>query len=128
LFLFCFCVLASGTKAQTTPSREYNLLGTRVIAIENIPPAVAAPSFFPAGGQYKAAQTVRISTATAGATIGIHVINRSHASGIQLGIVRSDGVVVAATELIVERNRDYLLDLPAAAFTLADAAHSRWCR
>jgi hypothetical protein len=51
------------------PSREYIRLGTRVIAIENIPPAVAAPTFSPAGGNYNVAQTVTISTSTAGATI-----------------------------------------------------------
>jgi hypothetical protein len=66
LFLVCFCVLASGTKAKTTPSREYSRLGT-VIVIENIPPAVAAPTFSPPGGTY-CSQTVTISTATAGAT------------------------------------------------------------
>lgn len=69
LFLVCFCVLATGTKAQTTPSREYIHLGTRVIASENIPPAVAAPTFSPAGGNYNVAQTVAITTSTAPATI-----------------------------------------------------------
>lgn len=69
LFLFGFCVLATVSRAQTTPSREYIRLGTRVIAIEVPMPAVAAPTFSPAGGTYKGRQTVRISTSTAGATI-----------------------------------------------------------
>jgi hypothetical protein len=69
LFLFCFCVLATGSKAQTTPSREYIRLGTRVIAIEVPIPSVAAPTFSPAGANYRRAQTVTISTSTAGATI-----------------------------------------------------------
>jgi hypothetical protein len=69
LFLFCFCVLATGSKAQTTPSREYIRLGTRVIAIEVPIPPVAAPTFSPSGGNYRRAQTVTISTSTAGATI-----------------------------------------------------------
>jgi hypothetical protein len=69
LFLFCFCVLATGSTAQTTPSREYIRLGTRVIAIEVPTPAVVAPTFSPAGGTYRRAQTVTITTSTAGATI-----------------------------------------------------------
>jgi Chitobiase/beta-hexosaminidase C-terminal domain len=68
LLLFYFCVLATGINAQTKPSREYIRLGTRVIAIENPPPTVAAPTFLPPGGTY-CALTVTISTATAGATI-----------------------------------------------------------
>ena len=62
-------MLATVTRGQTTPSKEYIRLATRVIAIENIPPTVAAPTFSPAGGTYKGRQTVTISTSTAGATI-----------------------------------------------------------
>ena len=69
LFLVCFCVLASGTKAQTMPSREYIRLGTRVIDIEVPTPTAAAPTFSPAGGNYNAPQTVTITTTTPGATI-----------------------------------------------------------
>ena len=67
LFLFLLCVLATGGNAQTTSSREYINLGTRV-AIENIPPTVAAPTFSPLCGTY-CPLTVTISTATPGATI-----------------------------------------------------------
>jgi len=69
LFLFCLCVLATGSNAQNMPSREYIRLGTRVIAIENIPATVAIPTFSPAGWNYIAPQTGTISTTTAGATI-----------------------------------------------------------
>jgi hypothetical protein len=69
VFLFYFCVLATGTKAQTTPSREYIHVGATVIAIEVPTPAVAALTFSPIGGNYSALQTLTVSTATAGATI-----------------------------------------------------------
>jgi hypothetical protein len=72
LFLFCFCVLATVTRAQTTPSREYIHMGTRVIAIEVPTPAVAAPTFSPLGGNYKGRQTVTISTSTAGSNYPVY--------------------------------------------------------
>jgi Chitobiase/beta-hexosaminidase C-terminal domain len=68
LFLFFLCVLATRGDAQTTSSREYIHLGTRVIAIKNISRTLAAPTFSPLCGTY-CPLTVTMSTATAGATI-----------------------------------------------------------
>jgi len=52
--------------------------------------------------------------------------NRSHSSQMQLGVTKQDGTVIAATESVVDSNRDYLLDLPASTYVLRDAAHPSW--
>jgi Chitobiase/beta-hexosaminidase C-terminal domain len=61
--------LATATRAQTTPSREYIHVGTRVIAIEVPTPAVGAPTFPPAGGNYHASADGKDQDFHAGATI-----------------------------------------------------------